>query len=103
MIWAKFIDMVFKVFFKHPKVMELFDYKDKPNELDVGLRDLEKKVTDDAFRITAAVDMIKAQSESVDKLLEGYKSINKLIENLSSKLNVIDKIAHPPGYSIEGY
>jgi len=96
MIWAKFIDMVFKVFFKHPKVMELFDYKDKPNELDVGLRDLEKKVTDDGFRITAVVDMIKGYAETIDNVADRVKQINKIIDRFDDKLQQIDKIAHPP-------
>ena len=60
--------MVLSAILKHPKMKELFKYKDEPNELDVAVADLEKKVTDIGFRVTATVDMIKSYSESIDKV-----------------------------------
>tara|TARA_Y100000310_G_scaffold135411_1_gene134281 strand:+ start:2673 stop:3077 length:405 start_codon:yes stop_codon:yes gene_type:complete len=101
MIQAKLIEMFFKALFKHPKIKELFKYKDEPNELDIGFRDLEKKVTDDGFRITAAVDMMKGYVETIDKLSENIKSINKVIDRFDDKLQQIGKIAHPPAIPIK--
>ena len=71
-------------------------YVDKPNELDVGYRDLDKKVTDDGFRITAAVDMIKGYTETIDNVFERVKQIDKIIDKFDDKLQQIGKIAHPP-------
>jgi len=71
-------------------------YVDKPNELDVGFRDLEKKITDDAFRITAAVDMIKSYAEKIDNVTDKVKQIDKVIDKFDDRLQQIDKIAHPP-------
>ena len=101
MIPAKLLEMVFKAFFNHPKVKDLFKYKDEPNELDIGMKDLEKKATDDGFRITAAVDMMKGYAESIDKLTESVKSINKVIDRFDNKLQQIDKIAHPPAIPLK--
>ena len=50
-------------------------YVDKPNELDMGFRDLEKKVTDDGFRITATIDMIKGYAETIDNVYDRVKQI----------------------------
>ena len=71
-------------------------YVDTPNELDTGFRDLEKKVTDGAFKITAAVDMIKNYSEAIDNVAVRVKQIDKVIDKFDDKLQQIGKIAHPP-------
>ena len=71
-------------------------YVDKPNELDVGYRDLDKKVTDDGFRITAAVDMIKGYAEKIDNVADKVRQIDKVIDKFDDKLQQIGKIAHPP-------
>jgi len=78
-------------------------YVDKPNELDVGFRDLEKKITDDAFRITAAVDMIKGYAETIDNVFDRVKQIDKIIDRFDDKLQQIDKIAHPPVISLNEF
>ena len=39
------------------------DYVEKPNELDVQVRDIEKKTTDIGFRVTAMQDVIKGLGE----------------------------------------
>ena len=76
-------------------------YVDKPNELDTGFRDLEKKVTDDGFRITAAVDMIKGYAETIDNVFDRVKQIDKVIAKFDDKLQQIDKIAHPPAIPLK--
>ena len=101
MIPAKLLEMLFKAFFNHPKVKALFKYKDEPNELDIGMRDLERKVTDDGFRITAAVDVIKGYTETIDNIFERVKEIDKVIDRFDDKLQQIDKIAHPPAIPLK--
>ena len=71
-------------------------YVDKPNELDTGFKDLEKKVTDIGFKTTATVDMIKGYAETIDNVFERVKQIDKVIDRFDDKLQQIDKIAHPP-------
>ena len=71
-------------------------YVDKPNELDTGFRDLEKKVTDIGFRVTAAVDMIKGYAETIDNVADRVRQIDKVIDKFDDKLQQIGKIAHPP-------
>ena len=39
------------------------DYVEKPNELDVQVRDIEKKCTDIAFNVTAMKDVLKGLGE----------------------------------------
>ena len=58
MIQAKLLEMVLRAILKHPKMRELFKYKDEPNDCDIKVLDLEKKLTDVAFKVTASVDMI---------------------------------------------
>ena len=41
MIQAKLLGMIFNAFFKHPKIMELFKYKDEPNDADIRIDKLE--------------------------------------------------------------
>jgi len=76
-------------------------YVDKPNELDVGYRDLDKKVTDDGFRITAAVDMIKSYAEKIDNVTDKVRQIDKVIDKFDDKLQQIGKIAHPPAIPLK--
>ena len=78
-------------------------YVDKPNELDVGYRDLDKKVTDDGFRITAAVDMIKGYAETIDNVADKVRQIDKVIDKFDDKLQQIGKIAHPPAISLNEF
>ena len=76
-------------------------YVDKPNELDTGFRDLEKKVTDDGFKITAAVDMIKNYAETIDNVADRVKQIDSIIDKFDNKLQQIGKIAHPPAIPLK--
>jgi len=76
-------------------------YVDKPNELDVSFRDLEKKVTDSAFKITATVDMMKGYAETIDNVFDRVKQIDKIIDKFDNKLQQIDKIAHPPAIPLK--
>ena len=76
-------------------------YVDKPNELDRGFRDLEKKVTNDGFRLTAAVDMMKGYAETIDNVFDRVKQIDKVIDKFDDKLQQIDKLAHPPAIPLK--
>ena len=76
-------------------------YVDKPNELDTGFRDLEKKVTDIGFKVTATVDMIKGYAETIDNVFDRVKQIDKIIDKFDNKLQQIDKIAHPPAIPLK--
>ena len=115
MIQAKILEMILKQVLKHPAIKELFKYKDEPNDCDIKVMDLEKKVTDVAFKVTASVDMIKRYSEAIDNVTDKVKSIDKIIEKkvksidkiidkidkFDSKLKQIDKIAHPPAIPLK--
>ena len=76
-------------------------YVDKPNELDTGFRDLEKKVTDIGFKVTATVDMMKGYAETIDNVFDRVKQIDKIIDKFDDKLQQIDKIAHPPAIPLK--
>jgi len=76
-------------------------YVDKPNELDIEIRDLEKKVTDSAFKITATVDMMKGYAETIDNVFDRVKQIDKIIDRFDDKLQQIGKIAHPPAIPLK--
>jgi hypothetical protein len=93
--------MFLKALFKHPKVMELFDYKDKPNELDLAVAELKKFRKDDKVKLNAALDLFKTATESVDKLSGKVKSIDKVIDKFDDKLQQIGKIAHPPAIPLK--
>ena len=101
MIQAKLIEMIFKALFKHPKIRELFKYKDEPNEADIKCLELEQKVTDIGFKVTATVDMIKGYAETIDNLADKVKSIDKVIDRFDDKLKQISKIAHPPAIPLK--
>ena len=80
MIQAKLLEMVLKAILKHPKMRDLFKYKDEPNECDRRVDDLEKKLTDTAFKVTATIDMVKRYSEDIDNTLQDIKRIKKKVE-----------------------
>ena len=101
MIQAKLLGMVLSAILKHPKMMEVFKYKDEPNDCDIKVMDLEKKVTDVAFKVTASVDMIKRYSETIDNVADKVKSIDKIIDKFDDKLKQIGKIAHPPAIPLK--
>ena len=101
MIQAKLLGMVLSAILKHPKMKDLFKYKDEPNDCDIKVMDLEKKLTDVAFKVTASVDMIKRYSETIDNVADKVKSIDKVINKFDEKLQQIDKIAHPPAIPLK--
>ena len=101
MIQAKILEMILKQVLKHPAIKELFKYKDEPNDCDIKVMDLEKKVTDVAFKVTASVDMIKRYSEAIDNVTDKVKSIDKIIDKFEKKIKQIDKIAHPPAIPLK--
>ena len=89
-------------------VKGIIKYVFEDNELDVNARemkaivaDLEKKVTDVGFKVTASVDMIKRYAETIDNLTDKIKSIDKVINKFDDKLQQIDKIAHPPAIPLK--
>ena len=89
-------------------VKGIIKYVFEDNELDVNAKemknkvaDLEKKLTDVAFKVTASVDMIKRYSESIDNVAEKVKSIDKVIDKFDDKLQQIGKIAHPPAIPLK--
>ena len=89
-------------------VKGIIKYVFEDNELDVNARemkaivaDLEKKVTDVGFKVTASVDMIKRYSETIDNVADKVKSIDKVINKFDEKLQQIDKIAHPPAIPLK--
>ena len=101
MIQAKLLGMILSAILKHPKMKELFKYKDEPNDCDIKVADLEKKLTDVAFKVTASVDMIKRYSEAIDNVTEKVKSIDRVINKFDDKLQQISKIAHPPAIPLK--
>ena len=101
MIQAKILEMILKQVLKHPAIKELFKYKDEPNDCDIKVADLEKKVIDVGFKITATIDMIKKYSETIDNVANKVKSIDKVIDKFDDKLQQIDKIAHPPAIPLK--
>ena len=101
MIQAKLLEMVLKAILKHPKMRELFQYKDEPNDCDIKVMDLEKKITDVGFKVTATIDMIKTYSEVIDNVADKVKSIDKVMDKFDDKLQQIGKIAHPPAIPLK--
>ena len=101
MIQAKLLGMILSAILKHPKMKELFKYKDEPNDCDIKVADLEKKLTDVAFKVTASVDMIKRYSEAIENVTEKVKSIDRVIDKFDDKLQQISKIAHPPAIPLK--
>ena len=82
-ILPKVMDHVAKVF-KLPKVLS---YVEQDNELDVQMRDIEKKCTDIGFKVTAMETVIKDLDdkshpkqdfdERIDKLEEFEKQVRR--------------------------
>ena len=101
MIQAKLLGMVLSAILKHPKMKELFKYKDEPNELDLAVEELQKFRKDDKVKLNAALDLFKSATESVDKLSEKLKSIDSVIDKFDDKLQQIGKIAHPPAIPLK--
>ena len=101
MIQTKIFQMFLKALFMNPKMIELFDYKDKPNELDLAVEELQKFRKDDKVKLNAALDLFKSATESVDKLSGKVKSIDKVIDKFDDKLQQIGKIAHPPAIPLK--
>ena len=101
MIQAKILEMILKQILKHPSIKALFKYKDEPNDCDIKVMDLEKKLTDVAFKVTASVDMIKNHVEVIDNVASRVKQIDKVIDKFDDKLKQIDKIAHPPAIPLK--
>ena len=93
MIQAKLLGMIFNAFFKHPKIMELFKYKDEPNDTDIKVTDLEQKVTDVAFKHIAIIDMMKPIMETQDRIESELKDLKKLLNPIASQFgDVRDKV-----------
>ena len=101
MIQAKLIEMFFKALFKHPKVMELFDYKDKPNELDMAVEQLQQFRKEDKVKLNAALDLFKSSTEVVDQLSDKLKSINVELNKFKDTVEKVSKIAHPPAIPLK--
>ena len=80
MIVGKLAKVLLKIIL--PQIAELLvpvkKYCFEDNELDVKTRELEQKVTDMGFRITALTDMIKAKDEIVDNMKEDMKKISNM-------------------------
>ena len=101
MIQAKLIEMFFKALFKHPKVMELFDYKDKPNELDMAVEQLQQFRKEDKIKLNAALDLFKSSTEVVDQLSDKLKSINVELNKFKDTIEKVSKVAHPPAIPLK--
>ena len=101
MIQAKLIEMFFKALFKHPKVMELFDYKDKPNVLDMAVEQLQQFRNEDKIKLNAALDLFKSSTEIVDQLSDKMKSVNKELNKFKDTIEKVSKIAHPPAIPLK--
>jgi len=101
MIQAKLLEMVLRAILKHPKMRELFKYKDEPNELDMAVEQLQQFRKDDKVKLNAALDLLKSATEAVDKLSEKLKSVDSVINKFDDKLQQIGKIAHPPAIPLK--
>ena len=101
MIQAKLLEMVLRAILKHPKMRELFKYKDEPNELDMAVEQLQQFRKDDKVKLNAALDLFKSATEAVDKLSEKLKSVDSVINKFDDKLQQIGKIAHPPAIPLK--
>ena len=101
MIQAIVIERFFKALFKHPKVMELFDYKDKPNELDLAVEKLNKYRKEDNVKLNAALDLFKSSTEKIDQLSDSMKYANKEVNKIKDTIEKVRKIAHPPAIPLK--
>tara|TARA_Y100000593_G_scaffold94232_1_gene192322 strand:- start:891 stop:1223 length:333 start_codon:yes stop_codon:yes gene_type:complete len=89
MIQAKLIGLLLKQVLKHPAIKDLFKYKDEPNDCDRRVDDLEQKLTDVGFKLTATLDMFKKYSESLDMV--------------ETKIKSFEKLAHPPAIDLKEF
>ena len=101
MIQAKLLEMVLKAILKHPKMRELFQYKDEPNELDLAVEKLNKYRKEDKLKLNAALDLFKSSTEQIGNVVDKVKSIDKIIDKFDDKLKQIGKIAHPPAIPLK--
>ena len=100
MIPAKIIELIFKAFFKHPKIMELFKYKDEPNELDIGFVKIKKDFDSMQFKVNAMRDLFKdiqGQIEAVKNIAHAPKDFTKQIDAV--KTDIINVKSSVKGFS----
>ena len=72
-----------------PEVLELLvplkKYAFEDNELDIKCRELEQIVTNQGFKITSLVDMLKNKLENVDKIEQDMVDISDTFKRLKNK------------------
>lgn len=87
MIIGKLAKIVIKIIM--PDILELLvplkKYVHEDNELDVKARELEQKLTDQAFRITSLTDLLKDKLENVDKIEKDIVDISDTFKRLKNK------------------
>ena len=80
MIVGKIAQAVLKLIL--PQVAELLvpvkKYCFEDNELDVKCQELEQKITDQGFKMTKLIDMVKARDEIIDNVTEDMKKIRNM-------------------------
>ena len=85
----------------NPKMISLFEYKDKPNELDLAVEQLQKFRKDDRVKLNAALDLFKSSTEEIDQLSGNIKSAKIELNKLKDTIEKISKIAHPPAIPLK--
>ena len=101
MIQAKLLEMVLRAILKHPKMRELFKYKDETNVLDMAVEQLQQFRKEDKVKLNAALDLFKSSTEAVDQLSDNMKSANKELNKIKDTIEKISKIAHPPAIPLK--
>ena len=89
MIQAKIFGMIIKMVLKHPAIIELFDYKDKPNELDMAVAKQKKELESIKFKVNAMRDLFKdiqSQINDIVKIAHVPKDFSKEIDR---KINIV--------------
>ena len=80
MIVGKIAQAVLKLIL--PQVAELLvpvkKYCFEDNELDVKCQELEQKITDQGFKMTKLIDMVKARDEIIDNMTGDMKKIRNM-------------------------
>ena len=80
MIIGKIAQAVLKLVL--PQVAELLvpvkKYCFEDNELDVKCQELEQKITDQGFKMTKLIDMVKARDEIIDNMTGDMKKIRNM-------------------------
>ena len=80
MIVGKIAQAVLKLIL--PQVAELLvpvkKYCFEDNELDVKCQELEQKITDQGFKMTKLIDMVKARDEIIDNVTGDMKKIRNM-------------------------